>query len=170
MEEAKTKMEARNDVLQKLKKMEITYELEEHPAVYTIEEMEVLGIHERGDIVKNLFLRDANGKRHFLVVLSKDKRADLKAIRSQLDCSALSFASEPRLARYLKLSKGAVSPLGLLNDADKSVEAVFDRDLIGKKRLGVHPNENTSTVWLSYDALKKIIESNGNAMHVITLQ
>ena len=86
-------------------------------------------------MVKNLFLRDAKGKRHFLVVLDKDKRADLKALQEQLSCSKLSFASEERLKKHLGLSRGSVTPLGILNDAQGMVELVFDRDLIGRRRL-----------------------------------
>lgn len=78
-------------------------------------------------MVKNLFLRDAKGKRHFLVVLDKDKRADLKALQEQLSCSKLSFASEERLKKHLGLSRGSVTPLGILNDAQGMVELVFDR-------------------------------------------
>ena len=154
-------------MLQKLDDMKITYEFEEHPAVYTIEEMENLGISE--GVVKNLFLRDSKGTRHFLVVLPKDKQADLKSIGAQLGCSRLSFASEDRLERYMKLLKGSVSPLGILNDADKCVEVVFDKDLKGKERLGVHPNDNTATVWMSFDALYGVVERNGNTIHFIEL-
>ena len=64
-----------------LDSLDIDYEITEHPPVYTIDEMKNLGITHKGDVVKNLFLRDAKGKRHFLVVLDKDKRADLKALQ-----------------------------------------------------------------------------------------
>ena len=160
-------MTEKEKTLQKLNDMKVTYEVEEHPAVYTIEEMEKLGIS--GDIAKNLFLRDAKGTRHFLVVLPKDKQADMKSIGARLGCSRLSFASEERLERYLKLSKGAVSPLGILNDAERRVEVVFDKDLTGKERLGVHPNDNTATVWMSFEALRDIVKRNGNRVHFIEL-
>ena len=93
------------------------------------------------------------------MVLDKDKRADLKALQEQLSCSKLSFASEERLKKHLGLSRGSVTPLGILNDAQGMVELVFDRDLIGRRRLGVHPNENTATIWISFDNLKKISEA-----------
>lgn len=147
----------------------ISYQLTEHPPVYTIEEMEALGITAQGDVVKNLFLRDAKGKRHFLVVLDKDKRADLKTLQEQLGSSKLSFASEERLEKYLGLSKGAVSPLGILNDPQGAVELVFDRDLIDRQRLGVHPNENTATLWISFDDLKKAAEATGHSIQYVAL-
>jgi Ala-tRNA(Pro) deacylase len=164
-----SEMEERDRALQKLNEMGVAYEMEEHPAVYTIEEMEILGIGARGTVVKNLFLRDANGKRHFLVILAPEKQADLKSIRAQIGSSALSFASEERLQRLMKLTKGAVSPLGVLNDATQSVEVLYDGDLAGNPRLGVHPNDNTATLWLSFEALERVIRQNGNSMRVIKI-
>ena len=60
--------------------------------------------------------------------------------------------------RCLKLTKGAVSPLGVLNDAEGAVEVVIDRALVGAARLGVHPNDNTATLWISYEGLRKVID------------
>ncbi len=161
--------EVQKNTLSKLDEMGISYEIDRHEAVYTIEAMVELGLDKKGEVVKNLFLRDAKGKRHFLVVLPGGKQADLKEIRDQLGTSALSFASEDRLARYLKLGKGAVSPLGVLNDSDQSVEVVFEKGLVGQKKLGIHPNDNTATVWVSWDSLKKIVDSCGNTVHFIKL-
>lgn len=162
-------MYGREQVLRRLDELGIAYIEERHPAVFTIADMDALGISKRGEVPKNLFLRDAGGKRHFLVSIRKDKTADLNRIRAILGTSALGFASEERLARCLKLTKGAVSPLGALNDADKAVEIIFDRDLISALRLGVHPNDNTATVWLSFDELKKAIEKNGHVVRTIDL-
>jgi Ala-tRNA(Pro) deacylase len=159
----------RDGVLRKLSEMGIAYEVEAHPAVYTIDEMKALGIDARGTVVKNLFLRDANGKRHFLAILSPDKQADLKAIRAQVGCSALSFASEERLGCLMKLTKGAVSPLGVLNDAEHAVEVVYDKDLAGQERLGVHPNDNTATLWLSFESLERVIRQSGNSFRPISV-
>lgn len=162
-------MEEKTRVLEKLDELGIAYEVDVHEAVYTIEAMVALGLDRKGEVVKNLFLRDAKGKRHFLVVLPGGKQGDLKAIRDRLGTTALSFGSEDRLMRCLKLTKGAVSPLGVLNDAEHAVEVVIDRALEGAERLGVHPNDNTATVWISYEGLRKVIGHCGNAMHFITL-
>lgn len=163
-------MEQRKKVYEELDRLGIRYQVLEHPAVYTISEMEALEIfHDNPWIVKNLFLRDGSGKRHFLVTLDMNKRVDLKELRSKLNTSGLSFASEERLMRYLKLTKGSVTPLGILNDTELSVEVVFDSSLVGRERIGVHPNDNTATVMLRYEDLEKIIKEHGNPIHVISL-
>ena len=150
--------------------MGISYEVINHPAVYTIEEMDNLVITAKADILcKNLFVRDAKGKKHYLIVLCKDKRADLSNLASQIGSTKLSFASDDRLDKYLGLKKGAVSPLGIINDTNKEVEVVFDKDLIGIENLGVHPNDNTATVVLSYDDLKRIVSENGNKIMYVNI-
>lgn len=163
MNEQKTK------VIEYLNKLNIDYDIVNHNPVFTIDEMDQLNMESRGDIVKNLFLRDAKGKRHFLVVLEKSKKADLKAIRQRLASTTLSFASEERLFKYLKLEKGSVTPLGIINDATACVEVVFDRDITGDIILGVHPNDNTATVWISYKDLCHIIMDHGNKLTVMDI-
>lgn len=162
-------MTQRERVCRRLRELDIGYELTEHPAVFTIEEMEGLGIAEQGAVCKNLFLRDGKGKRHFLVTLPREKKADLKSLAGQLDTGKLGFASPERLERYLGLHRGEVTPLGVLNDAGRDVEVVFDRDLEGATRLGVHPNDNTATVWLSFSGLRAFVEAQGNSIRMVTL-
>lgn len=163
-------MEQKKKVYEKLDQCNIAYEIIEHPAVFTIEELDTLEVfRDRPWVVKNLFLRDASGKRHFLVVIDKEKKADLKLIRRQLGASTLSFASEDRLMKYLQLTKGSVTPLGIINDEECAVEIVFDHSLVGREQIGVHPNDNTATVMLSYQDLHRLIENHGNQIHIIDL-
>ena len=48
----------KEDVLKKLDELKIDYELMEHEAVYTIEEMENLNMPRIDEVIKNLFVRD----------------------------------------------------------------------------------------------------------------
>lgn len=143
---------------------DIRYTVSEHSPVYTIEDMEKLGLSKNGCIAKNLFLRDAKGKRHFLVVMHPEKRVDLKELQQKIECSKLCFASEGRLEKYLGLSKGAVSPFGILNDTENAVEVIMDKDLPGAELLGIHPNHNQATVWIGKTDLETIITNHGNPL------
>ena len=154
--------EKRGIVLDTLARMGIEYELWEHPAVYTIEEMDALPLKRPDVIAKNLFLRDAKGKCHFLVVLKKEKSARLDQLQEQLGSTKLSFASAERLDRFLGLEKGAVTPFGVLNDEARAVEVVLDSDLMEQDLIGVHPNENTATVVLKPADLLRVLEEHGN--------
>lgn len=128
-----------------------------------------MGIFNKGTGCKNLFLRDGSGKRHFLLVAPEHKAVDLKSVREQIGSSRLSFGSAERLERCLGLTQGSVSPFGILNDKECRVELVFDKDLIGKEKVGFHPNINTATLWLKFEDLLKVIEKNGNNIIYIKL-
>lgn len=146
----------------------IPYELAEHPAVYTIEEMDAQALPYPEAVVKNLFLRDQKGRRHFLVVLPGHKQADLAALGEKLG-ARLSFASEERLGRYLGLTKGSVTPLGVLNDAERAVEVCFDAQLKTMPIVGVHPNDNTATVFLKTADLVSLIQAQGSPFRWVAL-
>ncbi len=162
-------MEPKQKALETLDRLGVKYEVTDHDPVYTIEDMDNLQITALGDVCKNLFLRDDKGKRHFLVVLDKGKSVDIKSIQQQLECTRLSFGSDERLGKCMQLKKGEVSPLGIINDNENKVEVVLDKDLVGKDRLGFHPNVNTSTVWISFDGLRKVIEASGHSIKYVSI-
>ncbi|MGN1230472.1 MAG: prolyl-tRNA synthetase associated domain-containing protein [Anaerotignum sp.] len=146
----------------------IPFEWVEHKAVYTIDEMEELGLEDMEDIAKNLFLRDQKGKRHFLVVIRANKQANLKELGEKLGVGRLSFASEERLEKYMKLKKGAVTPLGVLNDDGCAVEIFLDEDFLKMKKIGVHPNDNTASVYLATEDLLRIMQEHGNWVEIVS--
>jgi Ala-tRNA(Pro) deacylase len=145
----------------------IPYELIEHPAAFTIEDMREFSFPKNARIAKNLFLRDAKGRRHFLVVVDTDRTADIRWLEQAIGSTRLSFASEERLQKHLKLTKGAVSPLGLINDSEQSVEVFLDKKLQAFGLIGVHPNDNTATVLVTFDDLCKFIAGTGHKVTVI---
>lgn len=149
-------------VLDTLKNLAIPYDIYEHEAVFTIDEMDRIGLDADAEICKNLFLRNAKGDEHYLVILKGEKRADLASIARQVGSTKLSFASEERLYKFLGLLKGAVTPMGVISDVKHEVTVIVDNDIKDLPRIGVHPNVNTSSIVLSYDDLMKYIENAGN--------
>ena len=160
-------MNSRENILERLKELEIPYELVEHAPAFTMDEYNALGFNPNDEICKNLFLRDYKGTRHMLVVLKGSKHADLRLIQAEVESSKLSFASDKRLEKYLDVKKGSVSPLGLINDKDCEVEVYFDEDLKNAPRLGFHPNDNTATVFLPYADIEKYVQSTGHTIRFI---
>ena len=151
-----------NAALELLDSLGVEYTYAEHPAVYTIPEMEALGLDKPGTIAKNLFLRDGKKQRYLLLVVGQNKSANLKELSVILGAKGLTFASEDELMKYLGLTKGAVTPLGLVNDRENRVELVIDQDLLELDKIGVHPNVNTASVWLAPRDLLDIAEICGN--------
>ena len=149
--------------------MGIPYHTVEHSAVFTVEEIRLLDFPPKTKIAKNLFLRDAKGIRHFLLVVDAEQAVNLKHLEPVLNCTRLSFASEERLQKYLGLAKGAVSPFGLINDTENHVEVYFDKKLCEADAIGVHPNDNTATVLIAFDGLLKFIETIGHQAQSISI-
>lgn len=147
-------------VIEVLKKLNIEYEIIEHAPVYTVEEAENIENMIDGVGCKNLFLKDKNN-RYFLYVLNSYKKADLKSLQKKLQCGRLSFASEEELYEMLKLNRGSVSPLGIINNKECNVIVILDGELQDKKLL-MHPNLNTFTISMDYDNLMKFIDYCNN--------
>lgn len=162
-------MERKQAVLQRLDELGIPYTVTEHEAVFTIADMEAQGLLAMGQVCKNLFVRDAKGKRHVLIVAPEERTIDLKKLTETLGTTKLSFASAERLEKYLGATAGAVSPFGILNDQGKAVTVVLDAALEGAERIGVHPNDNTATVWIGWAGLKRFIEAQGNELDIVKL-
>ena len=148
------------DILDVLDKLNIKYNMQEHKAVYTVEEMQEIFLDMEGIGCKNLFLKDAK-KNLFLYTLPEDKRADLKTLPEKINSKRLSFANENDLQTYLGLIPGAVTPLGIINDKEQKVTVVLDKELKNNKVL-IHPNINTATISIKYDDLIKFIKYCGN--------
>ena len=81
---------------------------------------------------------------------------DLREFRRNHGTRPLSFASERDLMEMMGLAPGAVTPFGLLNDTERRIHFFLDDDFLAPPGLiGVHPNDNTATVWtVSYTHLR----------------
>ena len=112
---------------------------------------------------KTLFLKDKNN--YYLYLLDDTKKADLKSIAKTLNIGRLSFGSEEELYNKLKLKRGSVTPLGIIND-NGSVILIIDKDLKNKKIL-THPNINSATISIEYEDLIKFINYCNNKYYEI---
>ena len=157
------------DIFKILDALGINFQILEHEAVFTVEESRRLRIFEKlsGTACKNLFLRNKRGE-FFLLTLPAEKRADLKAVAKNLNLPRLSFASEDELFALMNLHAGSVTPLGIINDAQKKVRVIIDAELQGKKLL-LHPNTNTATISLAFDDVTKIIRHAGHEFLFVEL-
>jgi Ala-tRNA(Pro) deacylase len=140
-----------------------------HPPVFTVEEAEQYWAEIPGAHCKNLFLRNAKGTRHYLVVLGHSKKADLRALSARLGDDKLSFASPDRLMRFLHLTPGAVSPFGLIHDSARDVIVVLDADLPATERIGFHPNVNTATITLPTADFLRFLGTRGNVVRRVAI-
>ena len=146
----------------------IDFEITEHTAVFNMEELNAVELPYPDCDAKNLFVRDDKKRNYYLITVKGDKREDLKEFRKTHGLCNLSFASADDLMTIMKLIPGAVTPLGLLEDEDRKVTLYLDA-AFGDSLIGVHPNDNTASVWLKASDLVKVIEAHGNTVNIVEI-
>lgn len=151
-----------------LRDMEIEFERVDHPAVCNMAEMAKIDLPHPEAEAKNLFLRDDRREHFFLLTVRGDRRVDLKEFRRARQTRPLRFASEDELSSLLGLIPGAVTPLGVLNDVEHHVKFFLDRAFAGGL-VGVHPNDNTATLWLRAEDLIRVVRDHGDEIEYIDL-
>ena len=151
------------DIYEVLNKLNIEYQMVEHEEVFTAEQSKHIKNMIEGVGGKTLFLKDKNN--YYLYLLDDERQANLKFLSKSLNIGRLSFGNEDELYDKLKLKKGSVTPLGIIND-NRSVILIIDKTLKGKKIL-THPNINTATVSIRYDDLIKFIKYCNNTYYEV---
>lgn len=158
----------KQETYQYLKDHNIPFEITEHRAVYNMEELDSIDLpYPEGD-AKNLFVRDDKKKNYYLITVKGDKRVNLKDFRKAHGLRPLSFASPEDLKKYMDLTPGAVTPLGLLNVEGTPITMYLDAEF-KDSIIGIHPNENTATVWLQGDDLVELLRENGCEVEIVEI-
>ncbi len=156
-------------VYQVLDDLSIAYRQYRHDPVETIQDIKEKIENLQVVHFKNIFLRNSKGDKHFLVLMDSNKRANTRALARKIGSSRLSFASNDRLQKYLGLEGGAVSPLGLINDINKEVEVLVDKDLGIDGQVTLHPNVNTASITMAYSDLVRFLEWSGNKVQYMEI-
>ena len=154
-------------VFEALQTLGIAHEAYEHPPVFTTEDVEKYWHDIPATAVKNLFLRNKKGNRHYLVIVGVEKRVDLQQLVKVIGDDRLSFGSAERLKDKLGLTPGSVSPFGLLHEGSADLQVIIDSDLRKAERLILHPNINTASVTISFADLERFLASRGNGVRYV---
>ena len=147
----------------------VDFEVTEHGAVFNMAELEAIELPYPDADAKNLFIRDDKRRNYYLITVKGDKRVDLKEFRRKHDLRPLSFASADELMTILKLFPGAVTPLGLLNDEEHKVKLYLDASF-SASLIGIHPNDNTATIWLQSEDLVRVIREHGSIVEMVNFE
>lgn len=141
-----------------LDSLQVPYSRLDHDETASIEScMEVeklLGIH----ICKNLFLCNAQKTKFYMLMMPGNKKFKTKNLSKQINSARLSFAGDEFMEKFLDITPGSVSVLGLANDTENQVQLLIDADVLKDEYIGCHPCINTSSLKIkTADLLEKIL-------------
>ena len=149
----------------------IDYERLDHPPADTMEVCEEKNQILGATICKNLFLCPRNKSAYYLLMMPAGKVFKTKEVSSQIGSSRLSFASAEDMEKYIDITPGSVSVLGLINDSENAVTLLIDEDVLKGEYIGCHPCINTSSLKIkTKDMTEKIIPALGNRVILVKLQ
>lgn len=155
-----------------LDKLGIQYQRIDHEAAMTMEACEEID-HALGDnttICKNLFLCNRQETDFYLLLMPGDKPFKTKDLSAQSHSARLSFAKPEYMEKYLDITPGSVSVLGLMNDSEKKVQLLIDEDVMKEPYFGCHPCINTSSLkFTTEDLMQKIIPALEHEPVTVTL-
>jgi Ala-tRNA(Pro) deacylase len=158
------------DLVRFLETHGISYLRYDHAPVFTCEE-ELRHVPESGAArTKNLFMRDKRGRRHLLLVTLCSKNVSIAGFAAIADADRLSFASPERLRKYLGVAPGAVTMLGLVNDAEHAVEVFIDADVWSAASIHAHPLRNDATFVLSHDHVVRFLDATGHRPQIVAMR
>ncbi|HHW31270.1 MAG TPA: prolyl-tRNA synthetase associated domain-containing protein [Clostridiaceae bacterium] len=153
-----------------LEKLEIPYIGVDHDPAYTIEDCLKIEAVLGTEICKNLFLRNGPKTEFYLLLMSGNKKFITKNVSKQIGSSRLSFAEAEYMEKYLNITPGAVSILGLMNDKEYCVRLLMDKDIYESEYIGCHPCVNTSSLKIkTSDILQKFLPYTGHQPFIVEL-
>ena len=144
----------------------ISYTHSTHPPLHTVEESKAL----RGDLpgahVKNMFLKDKKGQL-WLVTCMEYRKIRIRDLEKQVGATKASFGKPELLWDTLGIRPGAVSPFGLINDADRVVRVVLDQQMLEQDPINAHPLHNEATTTVSVADFHRFLQITGHEPVVV---
>lgn len=159
-----------NKVYELLDKLHIEYETVQHPPLFTCEDNKKYNIKMDAQICKNLFVRNKNKSKYYLISLPLEKRVNLKLLQESIEESRLSFVNEEVLEEKLKIKSGAVSIFNIINVQNSDVIFILDEEILSFDKVAFHPNVNTSSVIFNPKQISKILSFYNIDYKFINLQ
>ena len=148
----------------------IEYKRADHEALMPMEACEAVDQFLGAQICKNLFLCNRQETNFYLLLMPGDKPFKTKDLSAQINSARLSFAKPEYMEKYLDITPGSVSVMGLMNDHDKKVQLLIDEDVMKNPYFGCHPCINTSSLKFTTEDLKnKIIPELEHAPLMVNL-
>lgn len=153
-----------------LDRLGVFYQRIDHEAAMTMEACAAIDAVLDATICKNLLLCNRQCTAFYLLMLPGGKVFKTSVLSKQIGSSRLSFAPAEYMEKYLDITPGSVSVLGLMNDTEHHVQLLMDGDVLKGEYFGCHPCINTSSLRLSTrDLVEKILPAMDHEPRIVSL-
>ncbi|MBR5617303.1 MAG: prolyl-tRNA synthetase associated domain-containing protein [Oscillospiraceae bacterium] len=148
----------------------VAYQRIDHEAAMTMEACAAIDEVLDATICKNLLLCNRQCTAFYLLMIPGHKTFKTSVLSKQIGSSRLSFADAEYMERFLDITPGSVSVLGLMNDHEHHVQLLIDEDVLKGEFVGCHPCINTSSLRLrTSDLVEKIIPAMEHEPRIVNL-
>ena len=152
-----------------LDELGISYQRVDHEALATMDACQEVDRLLEVNMCKNLFLSNEQKTKFYLLLMPGDKKFKTKDLSKQIGSARLSFGSYEDMEKYLDITPGSVSIMGV-NDKDNQVQLLLDEDITKEEYLACHPCINTSSIKIKMeDVLKRFLPAVGHEPIVVNL-
>ena len=149
----------------------VPYQRIDHEAAMTMEDCAAVDRVLDAVICKNLLLCNRQCTSFYLLMIPGEKHFKTSELSKKIGSSRLSFAAPEYMERFLDITPGSVSVLGLMNDKDNHVQLLIDEDVLKGEYFGCHPCINTSSLRLKVsDLMEKIVPAMGHEPRLVQLE
>ena len=149
----------------------VEYQRIDHEAAMTMEACAAVDEALEATICKNLLLCNRQQTEFYLLMMPGDKPFKTSELSKKIGSSRLSFAPGEFMERFLDITPGSLSVMGLMNDRENRVRLLIDEEVLRGEFIGCHPCVNTSSLRLkTEDLLNKIIPAMSHTIQVVTLE
>jgi len=163
-------MEPAKQVEEVLEKMNISYQIVQHPVAHTTEEADHFIEGIEGVRTKTMFLTNKKKTECYLLVMDDAKRLDFHQFEELAGAKRPKMGHDDLLREKLGLEPGIVSIFGLLNNKDHDVKVYFDKAILSEPRMSFHPNINTSTIFVASVDVLQFVKNLGYEYQVLELE
>ena len=136
----------------------VEYDRVDHAPAMTMEDCKEVDEILESIVCKNLFLCNRQETAFYLLMIPDTKVFHTKDLSAQIGAARLSFAKPEYMEKFLDITPGSVSVLGLMNDTGHRVQLLIDEDVLSSEFVGWHPCITTSSLRLrTKDLIEKIL-------------
>lgn len=141
-----------------LDRLGVEYDRVDHAPVMTMEDCKEIDEILQALVCKNLFLCNRQETAFYLLMIPDTKVFHTKNLSAQIGSARLSFAKPEYMEKFLDITPGSVSVLGLMNDTEHQVKLLIDEEVLDSEYFGCHPCINTSSLRIrTADLIEKVL-------------